>query len=142
MGPLTNWDLQDSDFTPTTNFVRQIVSVHFGDSVKVEPCGYTFENPGICLELSGISSFNDEDISFLKDNILNFGANHVTVGYEMETGVITVEVFILKNASDNMATPQKCASKYCLCHKTINIVKSPYYRLLFTSAILLYRLFL
>jgi len=142
MEPLTAWDLSESDFTPTVKFVNQIVDAHFGGSVAVEHSGYTFEEPGICFELSGISNFNDEDISFLKTNLLNFGASAVSIGYEMETGVITIEINILRNASDNIAkNTQKCTSKYYLCHKTINIVQSPYYRFLLTSAILTYRLF-
>lgn len=146
MESLTAWELSENDFMPTIQFTQQIVKAHFGDAVVVEHCGYTFDKPGICLELLHITSFNDDDINFLKSNLLNFGANMVHIGYEMETGVITIEIYILKNATNNLninkGKSQNCTPKYSLCYKTINIVKSPYYRLALTSIVLGYRLFL
>ena len=145
MESLTAWELIESDFAPTIAFVNQIVHARFTEVVTVDHVGYTFDKPGVCLELIGISNFDDSDITFLKSNLLNFGANKVHIGYDMETSVITVEIYILKNATDNISnksTKQNCTQKYYLCYKTINIVKSPYYRVALTSIILGYRLFL
>tara|TARA_B100001094_G_scaffold17594_2_gene15180 strand:+ start:54181 stop:54597 length:417 start_codon:yes stop_codon:yes gene_type:complete len=138
MEPVTYWDLIHSDFNEVSDFMAKIITIKFGDNIIIKQSGYTFDEPGIVFEISGVDSISDDDITYLKENLLKFGANRVHIGYDMETGVISCDVYILKNH----AKAQNSTQKKSLCCKTINTLSLLKYRFLILSGYIFYRYFL
>ncbi len=137
---MTTWDLNLSDFEPVTVFTKNVVLARFGESVSIEHAGFTFDNPGIVFEISGLDSFNDNDIKYLKSSLLNYGANQVDIGYDTETCIISMDVYILKNHSDNLEN--KNTPKNSLCCKTINTTWTTRYRFILIGLYTIYRILL
>ena len=138
MEHITYWELNESDFDDVSDFMTKLIVAKFGDNIIIKQSGYTFDEPGIVFEISGIDSFSDDDITYLKQNLLQFGANRVHIGYDMETGVISCDVYILKNHTK----AQNLTRKKSLCCKTINTLFLLKYRFLILSGVIFYRYFL